>query len=290
MVFEIEVATHLMNKGFQVDFNDLDGYGQNDYIAIKNNVKVEIECKYISRDKGRQIHRKDLQNFASKLESEFNNMLNSIAVSTLLVVTLSERLSSSAMEHDNIIGQIRHALGISRVQQSADISKIDIKRHEDADLQYVGKRQLLDNIKERFDLKDNMILAAVRHDGIILAIALESKKQDKILDAIYRELKQSAQKQFSGQEPAILCCYLDGTTGEELESMRDKDGQHTKLNNIAKRLMQSRPQVLSISFSVVDEVVRHGNKISMQGKSYTVRNEKHEYFDDMRYFIFDEWD
>jgi hypothetical protein len=67
MVHEIAVATHLMHRGWDVDFRDLERGEGFDYLAKNGAEEIEVECKRASADKGRQIHRNDFGRFAGPL-------------------------------------------------------------------------------------------------------------------------------------------------------------------------------------------------------------------------------
>src|SRR5260370_4791614 len=55
--YEVSIATHLMQKGWDVEFIDYSGAGRFDLLARKKDVEVEVECKTTSGDTGRKIHR-----------------------------------------------------------------------------------------------------------------------------------------------------------------------------------------------------------------------------------------
>lgn len=52
---EVETVTHLMRQGFDVTFQDIDhGHGF-DFLAVRDGVELEVECKSASGDLGRQV-------------------------------------------------------------------------------------------------------------------------------------------------------------------------------------------------------------------------------------------
>ena len=60
---ELRVATHLMRKGFDVDFVDLEQRERFDLLASKNGMEIEVDCKSVSADVGRRISRPALSGF-----------------------------------------------------------------------------------------------------------------------------------------------------------------------------------------------------------------------------------
>src|SRR5216683_2946039 len=57
--YEINIAAHLMQKGWDVEFADYSGTARFDFLARLDSVEVEIECKTTSNDTGRKIHRQE---------------------------------------------------------------------------------------------------------------------------------------------------------------------------------------------------------------------------------------
>lgn len=58
--YEINIATHLMQRGWDVEFIDYCGAGRFDLLARQGSVEIEVECKTTSGDTGRKIHRQEL--------------------------------------------------------------------------------------------------------------------------------------------------------------------------------------------------------------------------------------
>ena len=71
LTFEIKVAAHLISRGFQIEFHDLEAGGGYDFLAISGSTKIEVECKHVSADIGRQIHRRALYDLGGVLFPKF---------------------------------------------------------------------------------------------------------------------------------------------------------------------------------------------------------------------------
>ena len=54
---EVVTAVHLVSRGYDVQMNDLEGGSGVDYIASKDGLEIEVECKFFTGDLGRKIHR-----------------------------------------------------------------------------------------------------------------------------------------------------------------------------------------------------------------------------------------
>ena len=65
--YEIGMATHFMQKGWDVEFMDYSGAGRFDLLARLGTVELEVECKSTSGDTGRRIHRQKVNRLADLL-------------------------------------------------------------------------------------------------------------------------------------------------------------------------------------------------------------------------------
>ena len=77
LAYEMKIAAHLMTKNFDVTFHDLETGGGYDYLAARDDVQVEIECKFVSGDIGRQIHLKRLFQFGEYVTPQLQALLYS---------------------------------------------------------------------------------------------------------------------------------------------------------------------------------------------------------------------
>jgi hypothetical protein len=70
-------VTHLNQKGFDVTFQDIDHGGGFDFLAVKDGVELEVECKSASGDLGRQVHRRRMIELSRHLQSVIKEALTS---------------------------------------------------------------------------------------------------------------------------------------------------------------------------------------------------------------------
>jgi hypothetical protein len=64
---ELRVAAHLMQRGFDVDFTDLEQRDRFDLLASKAGIEIEVDCKSVSADVGRSIHAHRFRDFVGRL-------------------------------------------------------------------------------------------------------------------------------------------------------------------------------------------------------------------------------
>jgi hypothetical protein len=97
LYFEMDMALRLMADGFEVDFPDLEGRARYDLEFSKGAIAGEVECKSLSADAGRKIHRKHFYRF---LETVSPVLIAAAEAGSddVLVITLADRLPSDTRQ------------------------------------------------------------------------------------------------------------------------------------------------------------------------------------------------
>jgi hypothetical protein len=75
LALEMGVAVHLWNGGYDVEFTDLENRAQFDFLARKDGVELEVDCKTASGDVGRPIHRLRALNLFNQIQSPIRDIL-----------------------------------------------------------------------------------------------------------------------------------------------------------------------------------------------------------------------
>ncbi len=94
---EIDLAQRLMDGGYDVEFVDLEGAAQFDLLFSRGAFAGEVECKSLSADAGRQIHRKDFYRFMESISPALIAHMD-LKRREVLVLTLEGRLSPNTSE------------------------------------------------------------------------------------------------------------------------------------------------------------------------------------------------
>ncbi len=112
--YEIGIATHLMQQGWDVEFADLCGSAQFDFLARLGNAEIEIECKTTSGDTGRKIHRQEVNRFADLLKPVTEAVVDD-AGCHLLRIVVPDRLGKSTGELGGLVELVRSAIATGRI-------------------------------------------------------------------------------------------------------------------------------------------------------------------------------
>ena len=76
LMHELATAVHLMGRGFDVTFHDLENNGGFDLLATRDQgVEVEVECKLASSDLGRGVHRRRALDLFNTLKPAITSLM-----------------------------------------------------------------------------------------------------------------------------------------------------------------------------------------------------------------------
>lgn len=219
-LFELQVATHFLVKGFDVNFLDLESSGDQksfDFLAINENTEIEIECKRKSYDSGKKITREGFYLLADAICSETLGRGQNFAVNIVCQATLGK----NQHEFQKYAELIRYALDSKE-------DSVNLGPKNSAQIVYfpfgmkVSSNEEADKI-----LSPNWSPTA--HYAIIsgnkgtIIIRTESQERDRILKAIFEELEKGS-NQLSKTRPSVLACYIEGIEENDWVLLKDEGG------------------------------------------------------------------
>ena len=88
---ELQVALGLLDEGFDIEFPDLEGEATYDIRFQNGEIVGEVECKSLSADAGRKIHRKDFYRFIDAIGPRIMEYAKN-SIRSVLVITLNDRM------------------------------------------------------------------------------------------------------------------------------------------------------------------------------------------------------
>ena len=256
LAFEMKTVAHLMKRGFNVEFHDIEEGGGFDYLATNETVEIEIECKFISGDLGRKIHLKEFHQLSTVLLPEMSNALDQSDGGCLVRILIPRRLEANIQQHNEICRLMTHALAnheSNKKYSEYGVSILDIPVQGNlSDLISQGDVSLDDFKKFLFNehgIENRNVIINFRPKKGVIFVVVESTKKDPVLNAIHRQLKASARNQLSGDRPGILCCYLAEVTKEVLLGLWNHQDEGTGLQFMVSNLIARRPEIHSVVFT-----------------------------------------
>lgn len=246
--YEIAIATHLMQKGWDVDFADYAGLAQFDLLARKASIEIEVECKTTSDDTGRRAHRQEVNRLCDLILPTTQQLADE-AGCHLVKVVLSDRLEKSELRLSQTAAIIREAI-TQKIALADDVVRVEYLREE---LQSwpdpTQDPSARDFFEAKLGVKNAHLLIHGRPNFSVVVLAVTSAKPDSVIDAIADEAKKAA-KQCSGTRPALVALNLvDGVSRPELETLlKTPNGLHAITHAVFRS--EARLHVDSVAFTI----------------------------------------
>jgi hypothetical protein len=221
---ELRTSGQLMGRGFDVEFTDLEGRQRYDLLASNGELEIEIDCKAPSGDVGRRIHKSRFRAFANELMPSVRELAE-CGGGHLVHVTIPGNLHEDRkFERELLEEAIRVVQGKIRGEDEGPSSRVSVQTFEVAGSPFEGKGPVpldivSEFVKSQFGLEDVNAVCDWQPGHAAGIVSMQSIKKDRVVGGVYRQLKDSAQKQFSTRRPAMLCVQLREVTGPQLREL-----------------------------------------------------------------------
>jgi hypothetical protein len=280
IVHEITVACHLMHRGWDVEFHDLETGEGFDYLARNGAEEIEVECKRASADKGRKIHRDDFGRLAGPLLPALQEFAHRRGAD-IIHLRVENRLPSSDQDLWRLRSGVLHAMDTAAPVEG-DGFTVKMLRVGLSHPSIVGEAVMRQEIENHLGTGHFHLVYAV--EGVDLAVfAVTSEKRDRVLTYIYEQLKDAAE-QFSRQRPAVIWTYIEGIEPGAWSGLIGDTG----LQRMSHKYMlgQRRQHVFSMAYSSTAQLVsRGGGHLQHRGPvlNYSRRGPEYEKLTEMLY-------
>ena len=257
LTYEMTIIQHLSRMGFRIEFHDLEEKGGFDFLAVDaDGTEVEVECKHLSADVGRKIHREDAYTLLDLLKPVLAKELENAREGQVLVVEVPDRLESSRPVMDEIVGLAAAAFGSPNGRAESVAASVS----------------LISEDRERPDT----IWDSGHHIGTRfgrLGVILRSANADAVFDAVGKKLKDEAGRQFSATRPSVLFAQVSDLTAPQIvELQRSQAKGVNPLQWMASQVLVSRKHLSAVSLTTLDEpTVETGSRSSVgdRGRAYS---------------------
>ena len=245
--YEMSIATHLMQKGWDVEFVDYLGAGRYDLLARLRSIEVEVECKTTSGDTGRKIHRQEVNRLSDLLLPITQQVATERGCHRILI-TIPDRLGKSTQELSGIASVVASAVE-QKGSASSQLARADYLFDGLHRWPEPGDPELLPFFEQRFGVRNANFLFQGKRDFSIAAVMIRSAKADSVVDTISAQAKEAAD-QCSGTRPALIALHLiDEIDSSDLRAMLETPNE---LHEITHAVFKGgkRQHVDSIAFTV----------------------------------------
>jgi hypothetical protein len=251
-------ATHFVRRGHSIGWPEMEGLGRFDLLVKDLGTSgLEIECKSISEDKGRKIHRRETLEFHHLVKPNLQVLSRDIQSGVSVVLTLSERLPVMHKQRQALAKRVIDAILTSQSIELDDGSDIRVSGFDMKAMGIVEKEKGVTISREAIDqitaTKNREVMILGNRRGAIIFV-LQSRQDDTMLKYVFDTVSESAKNQVSKNRPALFLVGLHGIEAESLLSiaMQDRDSSQPPSalrvavsNFLAK---QHRDYVIGIGF------------------------------------------
>ena len=226
---EIMAATHFVHRGHQIVWPEMEGIGTFDLLVQDLGTNgLEIECKSVSENKGRKIHRREAFEFHHLVKLQLQTFSQHLQTGVAVVLTVPGRLPTSFQQKKDLIKQVKSSILSAQSTTLEDGSDIRVLEFDITKLGVIWKdgrpaisREAIDQITAT---KNREVMILGNKEGAII-FALQSRQDDTMLEYVFNTLSESAKKQFSKSRPALFLVDFQSVEAASLLdiAMQDND-------------------------------------------------------------------
>jgi len=276
---ELGVATHFIRRGNQVSWPEIDNTGSFDLLVHDIGTEgLEVECKSVSNDCGRRIHKRDALEFNHLIRQEVEVLASKLHSGLAVILTVPERLPTGFNDRQALAREVRRAIVSGRNSMLADGSDIRILEFDVSKYPNLGppdSAAVRDDINNITGTENRATMILGRKNGGALVFVVKSSQDDTLLSYIFKTAGDAARSQLSGNRAGIIVVELDGISADGLTRTAQQDmnpsERPTALRVEVDRFLDgsSKAHVVGISFMSRDELVEKASgHLSVGGSVY----------------------
>lgn len=226
---EVMAATHFVLRGHSISWPEMDGLGTFDLLVKDLGTNgLEVECKSISRDKGRKIHHREALEFHHLVKPKLQTLCRNLQSGVSVVLTLPDRLPDLYKQKQALAKRVVDSVLASQSVKLDDGSDIRISEFAIETPGVIATEKGLAISREAIDLvtatknRESMILG--NRKGALIFV-LQSRRDDTMLKYVFDTVSKSAKSQVSKDRPALFLVGFDTIEAEGLLriAMQDND-------------------------------------------------------------------
>jgi hypothetical protein len=296
---ELTAATHFLRRGHIVSWPEFDGTGTNDLLVDSLGPNgLEVECKAISRDKGRKIHRREAMEFQALLQPSLSKLAGGISNGLCLVLTLHDRLPSmQAKRMDLAKAVLSNVMSChENVELQDSILRVTSFPKNALDVRFEDGRVLFsqDNIESITGTSNRELMVTGTPDGGAIIFVVQSAQEDDFLGRMFETLADAANRQLTKSRAGMLLVGFQDIDSAELVELADLDaGLDTGASALRRQVSaflskESRAHLVGTGFLCKNAVELNVNAEGrLGGTSYHFSKRDSTYWDNAFEGLFD---
>lgn len=225
---ELTAATHFLRRGLEVQWPEMSGDGTMDLVIPGLGPQgLELECKSVSDDKGRKIHRREALDFCALVAPKLNELGKGLRSGVVAVLTLHSRLPGSFAERRYLAQSVVRQVFAGASNCQLDGAKLRIHEFDPDLLADIGEDGIPTITRDRIDAitgtTNQQALIVGRKSGGAIILVLQSAQDDSLLTYAFATLSRSASKQLTKERAGMFLVGLEGLEAESLLGLAQQD-------------------------------------------------------------------
>ena len=286
---ELAIATHFLRRGQTVSWPEITGGGTFDLlIDDAGHGGLEVECKSVSNDKGRKIHRREMIDFVHLLTPTLVPVIRRHGKGLFAVLTVPGRLPTLYKQRVQLAKDLTSS--VSRFQDAVlsdgtaiRIGEFDSSGIDDALLRDQSRLRAFTEAVTGTSQREAVVIGD--RSGGTLALVVQSALDDELLKATFDTLSRAARQQLSRNRAGLVVAAFAGLNVTQMLSIaqqdRDPEAPPTALRMHVSRFLSSsdRDHVIGAGFLSTGELhaAPHGS-LDSGGSAYYFKNGKSRYW------------
>lgn len=225
--FEFGVATHFLRRGYAVAWPEMDDSGTFDMLIEGIGLEgLEVECKSVSRDRGRKIHRREAIEIHRLVRQRLEPYANRLHSGLAVVLTVPDRLPRGFRDRSALIDQMAKVVIAGKSATLGDGSDVRVSEFDIAAYPNLGppmSRQVREDVDKITGTWNREVMIIGRKSAGALVFVVQSLMDDPFFDYIFNSVDEAARKQLTKERAGMVLVGLDGLSAAELESTEQQD-------------------------------------------------------------------
>ncbi len=278
---ELSAATHFSRRSHKIRWPELTQQGSVDlFIEDIGPQGFEVECKSISEDTGRKIPKRSVLDFYGLLWPQLLSLRSGLSTGISAVLTIPDRLPNDYKSRLELAKQFGIKICEGKDANFTDgtqirVSKFELSKLPQLSFEYPVPREIRVAMDDVTSTTNRQTMLIRNETGGVLALAVQSAKDDSLMKCIFDTLSDSAARQFTGKRGGMFFTGLNGLSDSQLLSVanqdRDDSQSPTALRYAVSRFLDSgeRDHIVGIGF-ISDSGLRphDSNIVELGGTAY----------------------
>ena len=229
---EMQAATHFVRRGQRVAWHRVNNGGSFDLLVEDLGPSgLEVECKSISENKGRRIHRRAALEFWGELWRDVGGIAQSLRSGLAVVLTVPYRLPADTGERSSLAREVVARILAGSSATLGGGAEVRIAPFDPATIEAAkdkGHEELRKAIDAATGTRNREAVVYGTSTGGMLVFVMQSAVEDDVLDQVFATLDDSAARQFTRKRGALFWVALQGLDADQLLSLHEQDSAPDK--------------------------------------------------------------